>query len=420
MAFNLQSYMDKISQTPNEAYRGLVQATISAQFDNTTQSRKIQEEKFPFNNEYEEYTVWINSVSDTTVSMNKVIGNYIDILFEDQEHVQNYRGTKYIYDGETYLTYDKLNMLNMAKSTKAIKCNNYLSIKLDDGSIRKEPVFIGWEISSTNPQISVDGTTENRRLVVLVQNNKYTDNITVNQRFILNHKRAFKVESIDDMQMEHIDNDVVTLNTLYIAWDVILPTDDLVNNLASGNTDMKYKLNINQESFSQQKGYIGKLDCTVKRGDEVITNPNVVWTTSNYEVIQISEDGTYEVIGESGESAIITCTYSNDINAVDSIVITVSDVLIDDSRIVISPNINSINKKRSVVLTAKLQVNGVYLDNETICTRDWIDDKFYTLEPIGDNQFILTCNLQTSKLLTLTFLNGDKTESMSIKLEGLF
>lgn len=417
MPFNLGNYMDNIAQTPDEYYRSLAQATITTQFDNTTQLRKIQEEDFPFKGEYTEFDVWVNSVSDVSTSTSKVIGNYIEILFDDITHRQNYRGTKYIYENETYLTYDKLNPLNVVPSTKAIKCNNFLSFRTNDGEIVKEPVFIGWETTSTNSQISKEGTTENRRLVVLIQNNKNTDSIQINQRFILNHKRAFKVESIDDMQMENLTD--VTLTTLYIAWSTILPTDDLANNLADGSNDMKYSIYIPQGTISQSKGYVGQFTSITKYGNIVVDDPNVTWKSSDNSIVEVDNNGRYEIVGLVGQTAIITCISGLDKQAKYSVYIWVDQVPDGSKRIVVEPEIESISKLRSETISAYVQINGTKQTDVVNCTPNWTDDRYYTLVEVSSNEFKLTCKERNKNPLVLTFTSGNIEKQISIRLEGL-
>lgn len=417
MPFNIGNYMSSVTQTPDEYYRSLAQATITTQFDNTTQFRKVQEEDFPFKQEYTEFDAWVNTVSDISTSTNKVIGNYIEILFEDITHRQNYRGTKYIYENETYLTYDKLNPLNVVPSTKAIKCNNFLSFRASDGTIVKEPVFIGWETTSTNSQISKEGTTENRRLVVLIQNNKHTEGIKVNQRFILNHKRAFKVESIDDMQMENSTD--VTLTTLYIAWSTLLPTDDLANNLADGSNDMQYSIYIPQGNISQAKGYIGQLTSVTKYGDTIVDDPNVTWKSSDISIVEVDNQGKYEIVGLVGQTAIITCISGLDKQVKYSVYIWVDQEPNDSKIIVVDPEIKSISKLRSEVINTYLQVNGTKQSDVVTCIADWIDDRYYTLVEVGLNEYKLTCKERNNKPLVLTFSSGDIDKKISIRLEGL-
>ena len=51
----------------------------------------------------------IDSVSEVSTNLTKVMGDYIAVLFKDCSH-RNYRGQKYKWKGETYLCYDKINI----------------------------------------------------------------------------------------------------------------------------------------------------------------------------------------------------------------------------------------------------------------------------------------------------------------------
>jgi len=149
------NYLNNLAQTPSESYKGITQQTVNDQWTNTTQLRKVKEQSYPFGTTYTELDAWVDTVSDISVNTSKVIGDYIRILFKDIDHTLNHRGQKYLYspDGiseNTYLCYDKLNPLTQVPDFKAIRCNNHLTLMLDDGSIIKEPCTIGYEITATN------------------------------------------------------------------------------------------------------------------------------------------------------------------------------------------------------------------------------------------------------------------------------
>ena len=54
-------------------YRTYAQEWIDKSFADTTLVRTIKEEKYPFNKEFVEYKVHMDTVSDVTVNTNKVI-----------------------------------------------------------------------------------------------------------------------------------------------------------------------------------------------------------------------------------------------------------------------------------------------------------------------------------------------------------
>lgn len=237
---NYSQYINNIAQSPSDTYNSIAQETIKKQWDNTTQLRMVQEENYPFNQEYTEYEAWISTISNVSVNTDKIIGDYIGILFKDCDHPQNYKGQKYIYNNDTYLCYDRLNKLTQVSDFKCIRCNNTMSW-IDRGSkeIYSEPMFLGYEVTSTNNQISKEGTIGNSRLIIFCQANEKTKSIGINQRFIFQHKSAFKVEEINNYNQESGTNGDVTFLKFHMVKDTINPqTDNIELNLADYNNIM--------------------------------------------------------------------------------------------------------------------------------------------------------------------------------------
>ena len=160
---------NKITAKDNEEYyRKYAQEWVDKYFYDSTLVRTIKEERYPFNKEYVDYEVHMDTVSDVTVNTNKVIGNYLSLIFKDCSH-KTYRGQKFIYEDEPYLCYDITKDLSRIAKTQIIKCNNKIRWINSSGNIIEEPCFIGWEVTSTNNNITKDSTLEQRRLICLIQ-----------------------------------------------------------------------------------------------------------------------------------------------------------------------------------------------------------------------------------------------------------
>ena len=234
---NYANYINKVSQTPNDYYKDLGQQTVNTQWDCTTQLRTIQEESYPFNLTYTEYEAWVDTVSDVTTSDLKIVADYIQILFKDFDHTQNYKGQKYLYDNNTYLCYDKMNKLIQTSNFKCIRCNNTMNwIDRNSKEIYSEPIFLGYEVSSTNNQISKEGTIGNSRLIIFCQANERTKAIKLNQRFIFQHNNCFKIEEINNYNQESGTDGDVTFIKFHMVKDTINPqVDNSELNLADYN-----------------------------------------------------------------------------------------------------------------------------------------------------------------------------------------
>lgn len=425
--YDMGSYIDKFTQTPGDFYRGLNQATIDSVWENTTQIRKINEESYPFNGEYTEYDAWVSTVADVTTSTNKVIGNYIEVLFRNIDHPLNYRGQKYRYktDGQredTYLCYDKLNPLTNTSNTKLIKCNNKLRwINVDNGKIYEEPMFIGWQLMATNNQISKAGTIPERRLVCLVQGNENTRYIHENQRFILSHNKAFKVTQVDDLNLEDLEENA-TLLTLYIEWCPILPVDNLELNLA-GEKDNNYVLSTTDYVYQVTSGTEGIISATLKYNDNVIENPKIVWSSSDTEVIEVNEFGEYKVLGVENSMAIVTASMKDNIYvSMDIAFVVISQSVPSYERIITSPD-GEINlfQGESQEIKAYMEINGKPDYTKVItCRPDWQDAKNFTLQDKGNGVFEITNNRMSTNKLTLLFECEGKVSAVYVKLRALF
>src|SRR5574344_1470487 len=241
---NYSRYVNNIAQSPSDTYNSITQETIKKQWDNTTQLRMVQEENYPFDNVFTEYEAWVDTVSDISVNTDKIIGDYISILFKDCDHIQNYKGQKYLYNNDTYLCYDKMNKLTQVSDVKCIRCNNVMNwMDRESKNIYTEPIFLGYEVSSTNNQISKEGTIGNSRLIISCQANEKTKSISLNQRFIFQHKSVFKIEEINNYNQESGTNGDVTFLKFHMVKDTINPQIDNVelnladyNNIMNGNT----------------------------------------------------------------------------------------------------------------------------------------------------------------------------------------
>lgn len=414
------NYMNNLYEIPSESYKGLVQATLNAQWDNTTQKYIIQEENYPFNNTYKEVEAIVNTVTENITNTTKISANYIDILFKDITYPQNYRGQKYIFNNKTYLCYEAINKLTQTSNFKAILCNNTIKwIDKVNGDILQEPVFIGFEITSTSNQVSGDGIVPQRKLILMMQCNEQTKKIGLNDRFILNHKRAFKVTEINDMIMNDINDDnSVTMLTMYIEWDSLLPQDNPELNIADyyANT---YSVEINQAYIEQIQNYQGQLTATVKINGKVEDNTQVEWLTSNNNVVTVTQDGIYRLVGAIGSTAQIKCYIDGNENIYDIINVTIVQDYLGEKVIQISPIISVLNELDTQQFNCGVYINNIKQSDLVVCTTDWVGDN-YTLEENIDG-YSLTNNKKSSNPLILTFSSGScEPIVMTIKLDGLF
>ncbi len=420
------NYLTNMAQQPHDAYKGLVQATINDQWDNTTQLKIIKEENYPFDNTYTEYEVWVSSVSDILVNTGKDISDFITVLFKDINHTPNHRGQKYLYapldddNYQTYLCYDTISPLKQVADAKLVKCNNYLKWIDETGTIRTEPCFVGYELSAYNNQISKEGIVESKHLVCMIQGNEHTLKFKSNQRFIIGHKSAFRITQVNSYMMEDTNTEETPLLEMFIQWDSLLPNDDLVNNIADIGNDT-YTIEINSNDINAVKGYSDTLTASVTLNGEII-DADLEWSSDNEDVVTITKDGKFTIIGEVGMSANIVCNLGLSYTPVQSqISVTVVNDNISNYVIKITPMITEITELSTETLVGTVYKDGDKTDAVVTCTPSWVDDNHYTLTEVNTNTFELFNAKSSKKKLELTF-SADNCDDvvLAIKLKTLF
>lgn len=423
--FDTVSYLHNVKETPDEYYRGMIQAIILDQWTNTTQLYTIKEQKaLPFENIYEEVEAWVNTVSEDLINYSKVYSDFVEILFKNINHKQNYKGQYYKInlDGEheeTYICYDRMNKLTTVSEFKCVRCNNVLTWLDKNGNVVQIPCYLGTDISSTNNLINKDGIVPNTRLIILVQANEYTKSIIKNQRFLFEHSTAFKVEEVNNYMQEQGTEGEVTCVKIYIDYSAILPEDNIELNVCD-YYKTNYNLTIDQgNDIIQSKDFEGKLTATLLLNEIVVDNP-LKWISKNEKVVTINDLGEYKIIGEDGTSAKIICCMKDNENINAEIEIQVDSSYTPTKKIVVSPFINILDEDESIEFSAKVYKEGEIIEGEILCTPSGVSDKYYILEKTEEDNFILTNIHKSNEPLVLTFSSEDCEDFvMEIILNGL-
>lgn len=417
MGFN-EAYDTYMVQDNESYYREFTQNSIDFIFDDSTLVRTVKEESYPFNGTYVDYQCHVDTISDVSVNTTKVSGNYLSLIFRDCSH-KNRRGQKYLYEDKPYLCFDKTEDLSEISRTKIIKCNNKISwIDKASGKIITEPIFIGFEMSATNSNVTKDSTVEQRRLICLIQGNEYTKDIVENQRFLLSKTKAFKVTQSYDINLDDINEEYSSMITLYIEWSSVLPQDNK-ELLVADYYQLNYKLSINSTDLSLSNGAIGQLTSTVLLNDNETTNILVQWSTSDVGVVMIDSQGNYHVIGSNGSTAILTCSVVGHAEVSDSINLSIADTPIIAKELVVNPNETvSVLQGREQTISYGVYSNGALQSDVVTIVPNWTNTNNYTLT-YGTNNVKINNVLKSTTPLTLTFTSGIMTQVVTIKLGGV-
>ena len=233
----LNNHLNNMARTPKEYYHDFNQAVINDRWDDTTQLYSVKEQTvdlesdYIFTDDYTEFDAWVDMVSDQMVQVAKVYSDFIEVMPQDIDHSQNYRGQYYklALDGEheeTYLCYDRINRLTNFANFKCVRCNNQLVFRNANNEIVSYPCYLGTDISSTNDYVSKSGIIPNSRMIIWVQNNQDTQNITNNQRFMFEGNSCYEVEERNMYIQDQGTNGKVTLIRLYVKYSPLRSVDN--------------------------------------------------------------------------------------------------------------------------------------------------------------------------------------------------
>lgn len=406
------NYLANFSETPNDEWRNSHQAFIDSTWDNTTLLKTVEEETAVGTNIFNTVEVWKNSISEFTINVVKNAKDFRRLMFKDQTHDVS-RGLKYRFDNNYWLVYEETTEEEPFCDVSIRRCNNIAKwVDKDTGNIIEEPCILDYELSSPNVQYTKDVATANSKVTLIIQGNDNTHKIKKNDRFIFNSV-PYSFKAINNfMQNDYVDNEVpILFMELYL--DQVQPSDDLVNNIAN-RYDYNYVLNIEQSNVEQIKGFSGTLTETVKYNDN-ITNIPVVWSSSDTSVVIINSSGVYNIIGDVGTTATITCSIDGNSNVKDTLTVKIISATTDNKELVVT-DINTLSQYDSVNISANIYNNGTIQSDTVTCVANWSNNVNYTLVNNNNNTWTLTNNRMSNVPLILTFTSGNLIKQLTITL----
>ena len=408
------NYITHLARTPNEEYREILQETINSRWEDTTLKVDIYEESALGSFIFNKIEAWVETISEFILNFPKNETDFRKIIFKDCTHSIG-RGRYYKFDDNYWIVYEQTSSVTPTGDISVRRCNNIAKwVDPINGKVYEYPCVIGEELGSPKMKSTKDDNTPNGSITVFMQGNENVHKIEKNQRFIFNGTPYKFMAYNNYMQKDYVSKDVPLLfMDLYL--DQILPSDDVLNNIAN-KTDYVYTLDVIQGDSSQLNGFSGKLSTDVKLNSEIVSR-SVEWTSNEFATVDIN--GNYTLNGEVGDVAIIKANIQGNADIYDEVNITIVDSIIDKEELIINPIVSELNQGQSVTFNCSLYKNDVIQNDVINYTASGASNNNYSITRVG-NDFTLRNIKMSSTDLTIDFDNGEIRNMITIKLKALF
>jgi hypothetical protein len=378
-----------INSMPPKLYEDLQQQFINLEWDNTAVIENVQEQKSIGSDEYNEIEVWVDAtIADTTTGL-KDTYDFLKFIFKDINHSVK-RGLMYKFNDNYWIVHSYTPYDGLAQSCGVRRCNNFLRI-IDplNGALVKIPCIIDYDMSSPSAQTSRYIITPNNHAVVMVQGNNLSHRLLrTNTRFILGG-RPFKLLAYQNAIEDDAISPENTLMYLDLYLDEIHNKDDIINGIAD-NGDYNYQIFISSQNMTINNGYTGYLNAVVQlNGIEV--ERNIVWSSSNKDIIEIEQDGSFVADNTNQGSAVIKATLEGNNEIFSEILITVTDEVSFSPYLFINPLFKTIRQYDTVNFSIGLVYgNETYYEFDEIdCTLSDNSNQYATLTKNNDGTYSL-------------------------------
>ena len=407
------NFLDTIAQTPNEEYRGLLQAFINDQWDNTTTLATVQEETSLGSFEFQDVDVLKNTIVEFTVNMPKNEKDYRQLIFQDCTH-NTPRGLYYQFDDNYWITYEQTSNITPTGDVKVRRCNNVAKwIDKTNGKILSYPCVLDYTVSSAYMQSTKDINTANSNTLLILQGNSETLKIKKNQRFIFNGC-PYRVYAYNNFMQDGIVDDKTPLLFLEVYLDMEQSDDNMTLGIAN-YYEYTYTLNIVEDDFSQLNGFSGTLSAEVKY-NAVLGDYGVTWSSNEF--VTVNQNGEFTLNGADGDVAIIKAQLGTNEDIYDEIQITIVGSIATNLELIINPVVTELKQGRTISFNTSVFNNGEIQANLVDMTDVGLVGS-YSITRVG-NDFTLK-NIKTTTIpLVLTFTSGSLSKTISIKLSPIF
>lgn len=405
----------KLPSTPHERYTGGLQALINERWTNSTQTGfEVYQELEIGSGEYSLVDISIDTAIDIGTGFKK--GDDFKVFSHKHIEGQMPLGTMFRTSHDYWLCINTNGYASPTNSCEVRRCNEVMKwVDPQTGCVYQQYCCVDYELSSPRPSKDRDIVVADGHIFVIVQGNDRTRSIRKNQRFIFKGQ-PYKVSAYQTLLYESSTIDYSNLLYIDMYLDTEQPSDDMVNNIANAS-DYTYVLQIQPDVVEQVSGFTGQILSSVTLNGEAV-NRDVIWEGNDY--VNVNSDGTYELIGEVGQVAIITATLDGNSDISASCTITIVESIDEpNDGIVIQPLFDEVVQNLPQSFSVYNYSNGVQQDDDIRCTTSGLSHNYFKLVQNG-HDFTLSVKDISATPLTLTFSCEDATRTIDVLLKPFF
>lgn len=417
------------TQRPKDAYLNDFNAMMNQGFDNAA---NIYYNEIEFELDYGSNTfitvpeVRVDSILDYNSSMLVNADEYKTFIFRPEFPTPTY-GMKFRWGENYWLVINVDNEKNMAISCEVRRCNNVLRFFDENGNKIYEPCIMDTTLRFTNNIDTPPITTGKEERKIWCQRNSRTISIRPNDKFLFGPPgqryaiRLYAGGMKNDLNTITMDDMSPSLTEFYFQHYQTNPEyDDLENGFA--NVYMhNFSISIDNILSEIALGQTGTFSATVTKNGNIIEK-NVVWESSDNEVLKVDEQGNYESLSEG--SVVVSVHMEDNEDIITTMDINVTDTPVEDEYVVdISPDQYYILQGNNILYSCYLYKNGEQ-QNDEFTFVDYTEgvpkDKYSITVEDGNHFLVNNLGMFMQNPVKIKCVSGEYEKEIEIKLRGLF
>lgn len=411
------NYIQTLATNPHDTYMELMQASINAQWDNTTQVVSVFEQEKIGSEIFNPLEVRVDYAIDMGTGF-KQDDDFKVFAFQDLQH-KVAKGLLYQYDNDFWITVNTSELGSIAKDVVVRRCNNVMRwINRSNGFINEIPCAIEYVLESPKEQKDKDVKVANGHITVICQGNEETRNLQKNTRFIFN-KEPYRFLAFQKMLNEDtFDDGTADLLYLDMYLDMVEPDDDITNNIANYGSYV-YEIEVEQSLYQQAKGGTVQLFPNVTLNGKTVER-DVVYETCecgcDHSYCTVDENGLVTITGEVGEQAQLIVSLKGNPQVNQLVIIDIVEGIEDNNELIVSPIYNKCRVKSSITFSVNLYTNGAKQDNIISYTSTGVPNTHYDITREG-NTFTLYAKQIATEPLIITFSDEATGKAIGLPIE---